>query len=64
MIVFVDNIAESILVYSSEFYRWFSPGTSVSSTNKTDLNDIVEILVESGVKHHSLNTKSVIRSHI
>ena len=64
MVVFVDNIAESILVYSSEFYRWFSPGTPVSSTNKTDLNDIVEILVKSGAKHHNLNTKSVIRSHI
>jgi len=24
--------------------RWFSPGTSVSSTNKTDLHDITEIL--------------------
>jgi hypothetical protein len=25
--------------------RWFSPGTSVSSTNKTDLHDIFEILI-------------------
>ena len=30
---------------------WFSPGTPVSSTNKTDRHDITEI-VESGVKHH------------
>jgi hypothetical protein len=25
--------------------RWFSPGTSVSSTNKTDCHDIAEILL-------------------
>jgi len=34
---------------------WFSPGTPVSSTNKTYLHDIAEILLESGVKHHNLN---------
>jgi hypothetical protein len=32
----------------------FSPGTPVSSTNKTDRHDITEI-VESGVKHHKPN---------
>jgi hypothetical protein len=26
--------------------RWFSPGTPVSSTNKTDRHDIVEILLK------------------
>jgi len=26
--------------------RWFSPGTSVSSTNKTDRHDITEILLK------------------
>ena len=36
---------------------WFSPGTPVSSTNKTDHHDITEILFESGVKHHK--TKSI-----
>ena len=30
--------------------RWFSPGTSVSSTNKTDRHDIN--IVEISVKHH------------
>ena len=25
--------------------RWFSPGTPVSSTNKTDLHDVTEILL-------------------
>ena len=32
--------------------QWFSP---VSSTNKTDHNDIPEIFVESGVKHQNPN---------
>jgi len=31
-----------------ETVRWFSPGTPVSSTNKTDI-------VESGVKHNNPN---------
>jgi hypothetical protein len=36
--------------------RWFSPGTPVSSTNKTDRHDITEILLkQSGVKHHNHN---------
>jgi hypothetical protein len=30
---------------------WFSPGTLVSSTNKTDCHDITEV-VESDFKHH------------
>jgi len=30
---------------------WFSPGTPVSSTNKTDHQDIIE----SGIKHHKPN---------
>jgi hypothetical protein len=32
--------------------QWFSPGTSVSSTNKTDRHDITEILLKGGIKHH------------
>ena len=36
--------------------RWFSPGTPVSSTNKTDRHGITEILLkQSGVKHHNHN---------
>ena len=34
---------------------WFSPGTPVSSTNKTDCHDITEILLKIGVKHHNPN---------
>ena len=37
--------------------RWFSPGTPVSSTNKTDRHDIAENIVESGVKHHKPSQK-------
>jgi hypothetical protein len=33
--------------------RWFSPGTQVSSTNKTDRHEITEILLKSA-KHHTL----------
>jgi len=33
--------------------QWFFPGTQVSSTNKTDRHDIVEIYVESDIKHHN-----------
>jgi hypothetical protein len=33
--------------------RWFSPGTPVSSTNKTDRIDITEICFVYNVKHHS-----------
>jgi hypothetical protein len=32
--------------------QWFSPGTLVSFTNKTDCHDITENIVESGIKHH------------
>jgi len=33
--------------------RWFSPGTLVSSTNKTDRHDITEILLK--VALHTIN---------
>ena len=32
--------------------QWFSLGTPVSSTNKTDCHDIGQNIVGSGVKHH------------
>jgi hypothetical protein len=34
---------------------WFSPGTPVSSTNKTDCHNITEILLK-GIKHHKPKT--------
>jgi hypothetical protein len=41
--------------------RWFSPGTPVSSINKTDCYDIT---VESGVKHHNPNPIFDIHVHV
>ena len=38
--------------------RWFSPGTLVSFTNKTDHHDIAEILLTFAVKHHKPNTNT------
>ena len=35
--------------------QWFSPGTSVSSTNKTDPPYYYWNIVESGIKHHNPN---------
>ena len=38
--------------------RWFSPGTPVSSTNKTDRRDIVEILLKVALSTIKLTTKN------
>ena len=35
-----------IILNPSTTDRWFSPGTPVSSTNKTDRHDIAEILLK------------------
>jgi hypothetical protein len=35
--------------------RWFSPGTSASSTTKTGRHDIAEILLKVALKHQKLN---------
>ena len=35
--------------------RWFSPGTPVSSTNKTDRHDIDEILLKVALNTKILN---------
>ena len=50
----VDGEMYSIQHYVIKFV-WFSPGTPVSSTNKTDRNDITEILLKV-----ALNTISLI----
>ena len=39
--------------------RWFSQGTPISSTNKTDCHNITES-VESGIKHPNPNPNAVI----
>jgi len=35
--------------------RWFSPGTLVSSTNKTDCHDMIEILLKVALNTINLN---------
>jgi hypothetical protein len=35
--------------------RWFSPGTSASSTTKTGRHDIAEILLKVALKHQKIN---------
>jgi hypothetical protein len=35
--------------------RWFSPGTPVSFTNKTDRHDTTEILLKVALKHQKSN---------
>ena len=37
--------------------QWFSPGTWVSSTTKTDHHDITEILLQVALKHNNPNPK-------
>ena len=43
------------ILYSLVTGLWFSPGTLVSSTYKTDLHDINEILLKVALKHHKPN---------
>jgi hypothetical protein len=39
-----------VFTFLLEAGRWFSPGTPVSSTNKTDRHDITEILLKVALK--------------
>ena len=40
----------------NKVYQWFSPGTLVSSANKTDCHDITK----SAIKHHDHNPQKSI----
>jgi hypothetical protein len=40
--------------------RWFSPGTPVSATNKTDCHDITEILLK--VALNTINQLTIIKN--
>jgi len=42
--------------------RWFSPGTSVSSTKKTDRQDIAEILLKVALNTITLTPASVLHN--
>ena len=39
--------------------RRFSPGTPVSSTNKTDRHDITEIVLKVALKHNQTNKQQI-----
>ena len=40
--------------------RWFSPGTSASSTTKTGRHDIAELLLKVALKHQKSNNQVII----
>ena len=40
--------------------RWFSPGNTISNTNKIDRQDNLNI-IESDVKHHNHNPKLILK---
>ena len=44
-----------VMKFVSDLRQWFSPGSSVSSTIKTDRHYITEILLEMALKNHSPN---------
>ena len=44
-----------VIKFVSDLRQWFSPGSSVSSTIKTDRHYITEILLEMALKNHSPN---------
>jgi hypothetical protein len=53
---YLDNQCLSPLKLRVRTSRWFSPGTPVSSTNKTDGHDITEILLK--VASNTINQKT------
>jgi len=42
----VYSMQHYVIIFVSDLHRWFSPGTSVFSTNKTDRHVITEILLK------------------
>ena len=57
----VYSIQHYVIKYVSDFWQagqWFSPGTPVSSTNKTDRHNIAEILLKVALNtiHLDINT--------
>jgi hypothetical protein len=54
----LDTTLYDIVCQSLATGRWFSPGTPVSSTNKTDRHEITEILLKVAISTINLNQKS------
>jgi hypothetical protein len=44
--IYSTSIQHYVIKFVSDLRQWFSPGTPVSSTNKTDRHDIAEILLK------------------
>ena len=44
--------------------QWFSTGTPVSSTNKTDLHDITEILLKVALNTINLQCYNFVDTHV
>jgi hypothetical protein len=44
--------------------RWFSPGTSASSTAKTDRHDIAEILLKVAFRHNQIKSNQIMNYKI
>jgi hypothetical protein len=54
----VYSIQYYVIKFVSDLRQWFSPGTPVSSANKTDIHDVTEILLKV-----ALNTINQIKSN-
>jgi hypothetical protein len=53
----LDTTLYDIVCQSLAAGRWFSPGTPVSFTNKTDRHEITEILLKVAISTINLNQK-------
>jgi hypothetical protein len=54
----LDTTLYDIVCQSLAAGRWFSPGTPVSSTNKTDRHEVTEILLKVAISTINLKQKS------
>jgi hypothetical protein len=50
----------SLFLYHIATCQWFSPGTLVSSPNKTDRHDITEVLLKVALNAINLNQPSIV----
>ena len=55
------DVQHYVIKFVSDFCQWFSPGPSVSSTNKTDRHDITEILLKMALNTIKQTNKSLAR---
>ena len=60
----LDSVASDKAYQLLAHGRWFSPGTSASSTTKTGRHDIAEILLNVALKHQQSINHITIDQHI